>query len=383
MLSLLLYTVAIVISIYWLFAKLSKNSSLSHILGPKGIPFLGNILQLDPERPFLQLAKWAKQCGGIYKLNLAGQNVLVVNDYNLIHQVLVSKGGDFSGRPKSFRMGSLTGNYSEFSFEDCTQKMKHMKKVFMGHVKMYGSGLQHNESVVLGKTGELVSRLSAANGQKVLVMDQIMESVAGIVCCLAVGHEASPQELDNIMTFVRQEISILAVGGNGELLDRFPWLRHFGNKTWKRIQKISKIQNSQYQEWKQQALENLADGDERSNSYIAKLLQIRKGENALDYTDDNVNHTVWVMFAAGIGTTTSTLSSLINILAHRPDLQGKLYAETVKILKGHALSLANKPSMHYHMATIYEALRYFLFSIQLCFHCLFWCTNQYLSGKIF
>lgn len=54
---------------------------------------------------------------------------------------------------------------------------------------MYGSGLQHNESLILDITGELLSCLKAEYGKKVLVMDYITKSLSGIICCIAHGHE--------------------------------------------------------------------------------------------------------------------------------------------------------------------------------------------------
>ena len=46
--------------------------------GPSGLPLLGNVHQIDINRPLPDLAKWRKQFGDIFKINLLGQDVVVV-----------------------------------------------------------------------------------------------------------------------------------------------------------------------------------------------------------------------------------------------------------------------------------------------------------------
>lgn len=110
----------------------------------------------------------------------------------------------------------------------------------------------------------------------------------------------------------------------------------------------------QYEEWKCQALKEMAAGNDLSDIFIAKMLQNTQGKNEMDYTDDNVQYTLREMFEAGVGTTLSTLTSLI-----RPDVQSKLHGETVRVLHGDALSLPDKPSMQYHVATFMKYLGMF------------------------
>ena len=71
--------------------------------GPRGLPLVGNAFQVDPTGLHKTLAKWAETYGGVFTINLLGQNIVVLNSNEAIYEALVLKEDDFSGRPPSFR----------------------------------------------------------------------------------------------------------------------------------------------------------------------------------------------------------------------------------------------------------------------------------------
>ena len=70
--------------------------------GPRGRPLVGNAFQVDPTGLHKTLAKWAETYGGVFTINLLGQNIVVLNSNEAIYEALVLKEDDFSGRPQSF-----------------------------------------------------------------------------------------------------------------------------------------------------------------------------------------------------------------------------------------------------------------------------------------
>ena len=79
----------------------TRGPSLPH--GPRGLPLVGNTFQVDPTGLHKTLAKWAETYGGVFTINLLGQNIVVLNSNEAIYEALVLKEDDFSGRPPSFR----------------------------------------------------------------------------------------------------------------------------------------------------------------------------------------------------------------------------------------------------------------------------------------
>ena len=64
--------------------------------GPRGVPFFGNLLQIDATRMHLQLEQWCEAFGPLYRLQLGRRQVVVVADHDLIAAVL-------RDRPDGFR----------------------------------------------------------------------------------------------------------------------------------------------------------------------------------------------------------------------------------------------------------------------------------------
>src|SRR5262245_12082651 len=75
--------------------------SLKDLPGPKGIPLLGNLLQLDLNRLHLVLEKWCEEFGPIYTIDLPHRSALVIADPELINNILRE-------RPETYRrVGSI------------------------------------------------------------------------------------------------------------------------------------------------------------------------------------------------------------------------------------------------------------------------------------
>lgn len=67
-----------------------------HLPGPRGLPFLGNVLQLNLSRLHLDLERWADKYGAVYRIKLFNKDAIVLSDEATIQQVL-------KDRPDTYR----------------------------------------------------------------------------------------------------------------------------------------------------------------------------------------------------------------------------------------------------------------------------------------
>src|SRR6478672_11143788 len=75
--------------------------------GPKGLPLLGNLLQLDLTRLHQVLEKWCNEFGTIYAFELGPKAVVVVAEPELIQNILRQ-------RPTKFRrLGTIEPVFKE------------------------------------------------------------------------------------------------------------------------------------------------------------------------------------------------------------------------------------------------------------------------------
>ena len=69
---------------------------LANLPSPQGLPLIGNLLQLAPERLHLTLEQWSGELGSMYTIDLGTKRALVCCDPELAHTVL-------RDRPEGYR----------------------------------------------------------------------------------------------------------------------------------------------------------------------------------------------------------------------------------------------------------------------------------------
>ena len=80
--------------------------------GPWGLPFVGSLLSLGPN-PHLTFLEMTKTYGKVFRMNLAGQRVVVVNGFDAVREALVKNASAFAGRPKMALFHELTEGQGE------------------------------------------------------------------------------------------------------------------------------------------------------------------------------------------------------------------------------------------------------------------------------
>uniref|UniRef100_A0ACB8GG07 Uncharacterized protein n=1 Tax=Sphaerodactylus townsendi TaxID=933632 RepID=A0ACB8GG07_9SAUR len=78
----------------------SWNGS-SHRLppGPKALPLIGNLHQMDLKRPYRTMLQFSKQYGPVYRIQLGWQKMVVLAGYEAVKEALVNQGDAFADRP--------------------------------------------------------------------------------------------------------------------------------------------------------------------------------------------------------------------------------------------------------------------------------------------
>lgn len=111
-LGLLAVVLATLITRKW--KPLTLEEKLCHMLpkapGPKAFPLIGSMHLLGQhEVPFEAFTALSKIYGDIYSITLGSIPCVVVNNFALIKEVLITKGAHFGGRPDFIRFHKLFG----------------------------------------------------------------------------------------------------------------------------------------------------------------------------------------------------------------------------------------------------------------------------------
>ena len=213
---------------------LRKKDSLNQLPGPKPFPFVGNVLQMNIEKLFVYLTDLGKQYGGVFKVHFFTRPVVMVNDSQLIHEVLVKRSADFAGRPKTYTMKFVSEKLEAIAFSDPTTEEKSRRKAVQTYLKQFGIGIQKIEEVTLTATNDLIDQFADQNGQPTDFRDFLYYCVFDVIMIFLIGDTISN---DNI-TMVKDNIdraNELMTSASGVVLDMFPFTRFFENKTYKEL----------------------------------------------------------------------------------------------------------------------------------------------------
>ena len=77
-------------------AVASTSKTIADLKGPKGLPIVGNLFQIDIEKFHLHLEQWCAEFGPIFKIRMGPKEIVCVADPEPINQML-------RDRPETYR----------------------------------------------------------------------------------------------------------------------------------------------------------------------------------------------------------------------------------------------------------------------------------------
>ena len=151
--------------------------------GPRGLPLIGNLHQLDHLRPHDTINQWRKEYGGIFQFRQLTTPTIVLSTHDLIYEALVTRSNDFAGRPWLYTAKAILYFADDIVFNDFTPKWIYMKKLTMQSLKMYGDGLANLEEISMDLIKDMMTEMEqcARDGTPVDMKSCTYKCAGGIV----------------------------------------------------------------------------------------------------------------------------------------------------------------------------------------------------------
>ncbi|XP_072909870.1 cytochrome P450 2D20-like isoform X1 [Hemitrygon akajei] len=328
--------------------------------GPRGLPFVGNILQVDLSNPHLSFAKLWKKYGDVVSLEFGWTNLVVLSGYKTLKEALVKKSEDFADRPtpaiyeKHFQRsgeGIVFARYGNW--------WREQRRFSLSTLRNFGLGKKSLELQIV-KEAEFLSK--AFEEEKGLAFDphfKINNAVSNIICSIVFGYRFDYQD-KKFLEFLHiiDEIFVLEGGFWGQLMNAFPFIRclpgpqHkiFENQD-KGIHFIQEIITAHKESWDPNTPRDFID------AFLAEQ-EKRKDNPGTSFQGSNLIGTVFDLFAAGTETTSTTLRWGFLFMMLHPDIQSRVHEEIDGVIgKDRRPRLEDREEMPFTNAVIHETQR--------------------------
>ncbi|CAD5112628.1 unnamed protein product [Dimorphilus gyrociliatus] len=344
-----------------LIFKYALGSKSLNIPGPKSLPIVGNILQIDRDKPHLSFMSFAETFGDIYKLRLFSTNIVVVSNEDYIKEVLSKNGAEFAGRPQTFRFHLMFEQRENVTFGE-GKNWSFLKKSVLRAMKVYNNGLLELESVTNAVGQDFIKVIESFEGKPFDIKEQIIRCITNIMASLMFAKKFDWND-PNITRYVEGESKgyNASISPKGSILDSFPFF-HKLNIPSSICNDIKQCIDSRRSFLEPELRELIRSYQPDKARGIGDLLykfflEDCKAEGK-PFNFDLFFITVGDLFAASFATTSETIYSFILVLCNRKEIKQKIQKEVDEVLGTRIPTLADKETMPYLSACILELLRF-------------------------
>ncbi|XP_033218260.1 methyl farnesoate epoxidase-like [Belonocnema kinseyi] len=335
--------------------------------GPKGLPVLGNMLDMKKllkEKKYFACAfsHLAEKYGPVVGLRLGyAKPFILVSGREAIVEMLSRP--EFDGRPDSFSFRYRTmGVRRGMVFTEEKVWTDH-RRFAQKSLKHLGFGKRTMEDLILDNVNSLITNLrrNSKNGvienfskhSSISILNNIWNLVGGLKLT---EENAKLQEAVEMLYNLARHTS--AAGG---LLDHMPFLRFFipeysGFNALKKchggIRKFLESELARHKEIKAEGVHNDMIG-----AYLEEI-EKRKNDSTSIFNELELFALIKDFFGAGLETTNNSLGFLIAYISVKPEIQKKIQEELDRVFGTESLpSLDYKNNLPYLNAAIAEVLR--------------------------
>jgi cytochrome P450/nitrite reductase/ring-hydroxylating ferredoxin subunit len=301
---------------------------LADLPGPRGLPLLGNALEIDLPRMHAQLEAWSARFGALYTIGLGPRRVLVVSDQAMIEGVL-------RARPETFRRESrlepvfeemrMPGVFSAEGAAWRAQRRLMMDALSQKNVRSFYPTLRS----VAGRLRARWERAAAA-GTVVDVKEDLKRFTVDVTTLLAFGRDVDT--LGGGDDVIQRHLELVFPAIHRRLYAVAPTWR------WVKLAKDRELDRaldavlSFLRELTVEARARLAAEPARPPANFLEAMLTAQDERGEPFPDEIVLGNALQILLAGEDTTANTIAWAMHELARAPDAVAALRAEADELL---------------------------------------------------
>ncbi|GJE91218.1 cytochrome P450 [Phanerochaete sordida] len=325
--------------------------------GPRGLPFIGNLLQIPRTNTPRAFAAMSCQYGPIYYLRAINRHFILINDLDMARTLFEKRGATYSHRPR---------------FPMVQEVIKRDTMLFMNYGPAYRNSRRLVSTFLNARIAEKywpaqelesVRFVLAVRKAPHDLLELTRWTATALIIRLVYGVEVSDK--DDALVHLAADFGRLtgeATTPGRWLVDAFPILRHVpawlpgaGFKRWAMRAKarMDAFACVPYE----MAKDKIAKGEITPCWTAEKLLETT--EQLTEQREKEIQHTATSMYSGGSDTTYAMVETFILLMLHYPAVQKKAQAEIDRVTGGAWVpSMRDRDQFPYLACVIKELFRF-------------------------
>ena len=304
--------------------------TLNDLPGPRGLPFLGNIYQLNLTKFHINLERWAAQHGPVYLFRMGLQRVVVLSDPRWCEQVLRARPEVFTRQSQLAPVFSEMAGEGVFSAEGDAWRTQRRLATF-ALAQRHLRGLYPKLQTVTSRLKKRWDRLADA-GASLDIVDDLKRFTVDLTTLITFGHDVNTVEQGNDV--IQRKLELVFPAMTRRLFALFPMWRLVRLPRDRRLDRALAELRAWLGDLVVAARARLAAEPgraEKPSNFLEAMLSARDDEGR-PFSDDVIFGNLMTMLLAGEDTTAYTLGWAVHLLCDNPEAVTKLRREADELL---------------------------------------------------
>ncbi|KAK7906668.1 hypothetical protein WMY93_015280 [Mugilogobius chulae] len=347
--------VLVLLLVYLVYKYLSSDPGPP---GPKPLPLLGNILQLDLKRPYLTLSKLSQQYGSVFTVWLGPHKVVVLSGYKTVKEALVKNAVVFGERGLlPIFVGNNAKNCRGVKWSN-SEPWKEVRRFALFNLRDFGMGKKSLESRICEEAQCLCEVVKSFKGKPFDTKAPVNCAISNVICSLVYGSrfDYDDPEFTTLVSHALQNMHLTSTPSI-QIYNLYPWLGRLvpnRNKIYKFREKMSN-QNLKFFKRLRETL-----NPQMCRGFVDAFLLRQSKESGVPDTpfhEENLVQTVMQLFSAGTDSTATTLRWTLLLMAKYPHIQDQVREEITRVIGARQVKLEDRKYLSFTDAVIHETQR--------------------------
>lgn len=311
--------------------KTAATRSLEDLPGPRALPLVGNLHQVDATKVHLVLEDWSRRYGSMYKLRLGQRRVVAISAPALIDELLRARPEVFRRSANMDAIISEIGIKGVFNAEGDAWRPQRKLAV----AALAQRNLRHLYPSIRTVASRLKTRWErfAASGESLDIVEELKRFTVDVTMLIAFGYDVNTVEQDG--DIIQNELEIIFPAVNRRLFALLPIWRVVRSPSDRRLDRALK----RVRDW----LGNLVDSarsalkadPERAHkpSNFLEAMLVAVDDEGKPFANDVIMSNLMTMLLAGEDTTAYTLAWAIHQLCDSPEWAAEIRREADEVAR--------------------------------------------------